>query len=85
MTCENCVDDPNKTVHFYSMPKQFIAIRMEPSTRPQLEQLMERRKPHRATLKSRNADGQTTLSNYVWDQKDKKMNPEILLTFLDFN
>ena len=32
---------------------------------------------HRATLQSRTADGQTTMSNYDWEQKDKNMDPKV--------
>jgi hypothetical protein len=32
---------------------------------------------HRATLQSRTADGQTTMYNYVWEQKDKNMDPKV--------
>jgi hypothetical protein len=40
---------------------------------------------HRATLKSRSADGQTTLSNYVWEQRDKQMDPKLSWKFLEKN
>ena len=40
---------------------------------------------HRATLKSKNADGQTTLSRYVWEQRERQMNPTISWKMLEKN
>ena len=40
---------------------------------------------HRATLKNRGTDGQTTLSKYVWEQKDLNMNPEVYWKILEKN
>ena len=40
---------------------------------------------HRATLQSRTADGQTTMSNYVWEQKDKNMDPKVSWKILGKN
>ena len=40
---------------------------------------------HKRTLKDRNLDGQTTLSKYVWEQKDKQMNPVINWKYLEKN
>ena len=40
---------------------------------------------HKRTLKDRRVDGQTTLSNYVWEQRDKQMNPLISWKYLEKN
>jgi hypothetical protein len=40
---------------------------------------------HRATLKSRNTEGQTTLSNYVWEERDKQMDPKVSWNFFEKN
>ena len=37
------------------------------------------------TLKNRNADGQTTLSKYVWRKRDEGLNPQITWHFLEKN
>ena len=38
---------------------------------------------HKRTLKNRNADGHTTLSNYVWDRRDKQLNPVVTWHYLE--
>ena len=38
---------------------------------------------HKKALSDRNADGQTTLSGYVWDRRDKKLNPVITWRYLE--
>ena len=40
---------------------------------------------HKATLGSPTADGQTTLSRYVWRQRDQGLNPEIEWKILERN
>ena len=40
---------------------------------------------HKKTLKNRNADGQTTLSKYVWRKRDEGLNPQITWHFLEKN
>ena len=40
---------------------------------------------HRATLQSRTADCQTYMSNYVWEQRDKKMDPKVSWKILEKN
>ena len=40
---------------------------------------------HKATLTSRHADGQTTLSNFVWEQTDEGKDPKISWKFLERN
>ena len=38
---------------------------------------------HKATLQDRNSDGQTTLSKYVWRQRDDKKDPKVTWKFLE--
>ena len=40
---------------------------------------------HKRTLKDRGADGQTTLSRFVWEQRDKQNNPVISWKYLEKN
>ena len=40
---------------------------------------------HKATLTSRTADGQTTLSRYVWKTKDEGLNPKVSWKYLEKN
>ena len=40
---------------------------------------------HKRTLKDRNVDSQTTLSRYVWEQRDKQMNLVICWKYLEKN
>ena len=40
---------------------------------------------HKATLTSRHADGQTTLSNFVWEQTDEGKDPKVSWKFLERN
>ena len=46
----------------------------------------KRRYPkHKSTLASRTADGQTTLSKYVWRKKDEGLNPKVTWKYLETN
>ena len=38
---------------------------------------------HKTTLKNRNADGQTTLSTYVWKKRDEGLDPKVKWKFLE--
>ena len=38
---------------------------------------------HKSTLGDRNADGQTTLSKYVWRKRVEGLNPKVAWTFLE--
>ena len=38
---------------------------------------------HKRTLKSKTVDGQTTLSNYVWDRREKQLNPVVTWHYLE--
>ena len=38
---------------------------------------------HKKPLSDMNADGQTTLSGYVWDRRDKKLNPVITWRYIE--
>ena len=40
---------------------------------------------HKSTLADRNADGQTTLSKYVWRKNDEGLNPKVTWKFLETN
>jgi hypothetical protein len=40
---------------------------------------------HKSTLGDRNADGQTTLSKYVWRKRDEGLNPKVAWKFLEKN
>ena len=40
---------------------------------------------HKATLGSRTADGQTTLSKYVWKKRDEGLNPSVSWKYLETN
>ena len=40
---------------------------------------------HKATLASRQADGQTTMSNFVWEQRAEGKDPKISWKFLERN
>ena len=40
---------------------------------------------HKATLKDRSTDGQTTLSTYVWEKTDEGMDPKVDWRFLEKN
>ena len=40
---------------------------------------------HKTTLKDRNADGQTTLSKYVWKKRDEGLDPKVKWKFLEKN
>ena len=40
---------------------------------------------HWTTMNNRGADGQPTLSRYVWNAKDEAKNPEITWKFLEKN
>ena len=40
---------------------------------------------HKSTLKSRTADGQTTLSTYVWKKTDEGLNPTVQWRYLEKN
>ena len=40
---------------------------------------------HRTTLNNRGADGQTTLSRYVWKAKDEARDPEVTWKYLEKN
>ena len=40
---------------------------------------------HKTTLKNRNADGQTTLSTYVWKKRDEGLDPKVKWKFLEKN
>ena len=40
---------------------------------------------HKTTLGDRDAPGQTTLTNYVWEQRDKNLNPQVAWKFLERN
>ena len=46
----------------------------------------KRRYPkHKSTIASRTADGQTTLSKYVWRKKDEGLNPKVTWKYLETN
>ena len=40
---------------------------------------------HKATLSKRNADGQTTLSTYVWSKRDERLEPKVSWKILEKN
>ena len=40
---------------------------------------------HKATINDRSADGQTTLSKYIWRKKDEGLNPEVSWKYLETN
>ena len=40
---------------------------------------------HKSTLGSRTADGQTTLSRYVWKKRDEGLNPTVSWKYLETN
>ena len=40
---------------------------------------------HKGTLHDRNMDGQTTLSRYVWDQRDRGKDPVVTWQYLEKN
>ena len=49
------------------------------------KQFKKRYLKHRATLKNRNSEGHTTLSNYVWEQREKQKTPTISWKYLEKN
>ena len=40
---------------------------------------------HKSTMSDRHADGQTTLSKYVWRKRDEGLNPEVSWKYLEKN
>ena len=40
---------------------------------------------HKRTLRDRNSEGQTSLSNYYWEKKDQNRNPMVTWKYLEQN
>ena len=45
----------------------------------------QRYSKHKKAIKDREADGQTSLSRYIWDRKDRQLSPVVTWRFLERN